>query len=199
MAPEPFRATQAAVRSLSPVEAALCVAVAGSVLAVGVPAFVRNLHASRLVEPIDGLNRIAAKAAARAATENGEGSEAEVEATAEGSESALVKERAREGRGAYPPSVGPTPAAVPLGSPALDPPGSWEHPSWKELEFGFSRPHSYQFEFQSEVRGRKSRYRAIARGDLDGDGQTSEFALRGEATPGADPRTFPLEMNREIE
>jgi hypothetical protein len=67
------------------------------------------------------------------------------------------------------------------------------------LQFGFSRPHSYNFEFQSEVRGRKSRYRAIARGDLDGDGQTSEFAVRGEVTSGGEALTLPLEMHREIE
>ncbi len=188
------------MRSLSPVEAALCVAVGGSVLAVGIPAFVRNLHASRLVEPIDGLNRIAASAAALAGAAAGERSDSEGAAPPErGTEPALTKERTKAGQAAYPPSVGPTPAAVPLGASALDPPGSWEHPTWKALEFGFSRPHSYSFEFQSEVRGRKSRYRASARGDLDGDGQTSEFTVRGEATSGGEPLTFPLEMHREIE
>jgi hypothetical protein len=161
------------VRSLSPVEAALCVAVGGSVLAVGIPAFVRNLHASRLVEPIDGLNRIAAAAAALVA--------------------------AGDAKPAYPPSVGPTPATVPLGEPSLDPPGTWSQPTWESLRFGFSHPHSYNFEFQSEVRGRRARYRAIARGDLDGDGQPSEFAVRGEAREGEAPVTFPLEMHREIE
>jgi hypothetical protein len=188
------------VRSLSPVEAALCVAVGGSVLAVGIPAFVRNLHASRLVEPIDGLNRIAASAAARAGAAAGEGPNLEAAEPLEGRvEGASTQARTRGGQGAYPASVGPTPAAVPLGASTLDPPGSWEHPTWKALEFGFSRPHSYNFEFQSEVRGRKSRYRAIARGDLDGDGQTSEFTVRGEAAPGGEPLTFPLEMHREIE
>jgi hypothetical protein len=57
------------MRALTPVETALVIAVSGSMLAVGIPAFVRDLHASRLVEPIDNLNRIAAAAAARAATE----------------------------------------------------------------------------------------------------------------------------------
>jgi hypothetical protein len=188
------------VRSLSPVEAALCVAIGGSVLAVGVPSFVRNLHASRLVEPIDGLNRIAAAAAERAAavSDGAVNVAAEAEVAGEGSaELASSKEEARGARAGYPPSVGPTPRAVPLGAPTLDPPGTWDEPTWKSLAFGFTRPHS--FEFQSEVRGRKSRYRAFARGDLDGDGQTSEFSVRGEATSGAEPLTYPLEMHREIE
>ena len=176
------------MRSLSPVEAALCVAIGGSVLAVGLPAFVRNLHASRLVEPIDGLNRIAAAAAERVA---GQSSSDEPAPESDAPP--------RAGKLEYPASVGPTPQTVPLGAPARDAPGAWEQPTWKALRFGFSRPHSYSFEFQSELRGRKARYRAIARGDLDGDGQASEFAVRGEVTPGAEPLTFPLEMHREIE
>jgi hypothetical protein len=161
------------MRSLSPVEAAFCVAVAGSVLGVGLPVFVRDLHASRLVEPIDSLNRVAARAAARAA-----------------SQSAPSR---------YPESVGATPRAVPSGKPVQDPPGTWDHPTWVSLGLSFSRPHSYSFEFESEERGRRSRYRAVARGDLDGDGQLSEFSVRGEASDGAEPLTLPMDIYREIE
>lgn len=161
------------MRSLSPVEAALCAAIGGSVLAVGIPAFVRDLHASRLVEPIDGLNRIASAAAARAS-----------------SHSAAAP---------YPESVGRTPASVPVGKPAQDPPGTWDHPTWTSLGFGFSRPHSYSFELESGARGRRAWYRAAASGDLDGDGQLSEFSVRGEVAEGREPVTFPMEMYREIE
>jgi hypothetical protein len=158
------------VRSLSPVEAALCLAVGGSVLAVGVPAFVRDLHASRLVEPIDGLSRVAAAAAAFAERTHG-----------------------------YPASAPRTPRDVPAGAPALDGPGVWEHPTWRSLGLSFSRPHSYSFEFESEKRGRRSRYVASAQGDLDGDGQLSSFSVRGELAEGQAPVTLPLEMRREVE
>jgi hypothetical protein len=116
---------------------------------------VRDLHASRLVEPIDGLNRIAA-AAARAASTSGR----------------------------YPDSAPLTPRNVPSGAPTLDPPGAWEHPTWVSLGFAFERPHSYSFEFESERRGRRSKYVATAQGDLDGDGQLSEFSIRGDAVEG---------------
>jgi hypothetical protein len=152
------------------VEAALCIAVGGSVLAVGIPAFVRDLHASRLVEPIDGLNRIAAAAAAR--VERGE---------------------------RYPASVARTPREVPVGAPVLDPPGVWDHPTWVSLGLSFARPHSYSFSFESEKRGRRARYVASAEGDLDGDGQLSSFSIRGEAVDGQPPVTFPMEMHREVE
>jgi hypothetical protein len=63
----------------------------------------------------------------------------------------------------------------------------------------FSRPHPYSSEFDSERRGRRSKYTAVARGDLDGDGQLSEFSVRGEAVDGQAPVTLPLEMRREVE
>jgi hypothetical protein len=161
------------VRALSPVEAALCVAVFGSVLAVGIPAFVRDLHASRLVEPIDGLNRIAGAAAAGVEKQSGP----------------------RQ----YPESAPRTPRDVPSGAPVLDAPGAWEHPTWVSLGLSFSQPHSYSFEFQSERRGRRSKYFATAQGDLDGDGQLSDFSIRGEVVDGQTPTTYPLEMRREVE
>lgn len=164
------------MRPLTPVEAALCVAVCGSVLAVGIPAFVRDLHASRLVEPIDGLNRIAAAAAAHAVEHAGSG-----------------------GASRYPESAPRTPREVPSGAPALDPPGVWEHPTWVTLGLSFDTPHSYSFEFDSGRRGRRSKYTATAQGDLDGDGQLSEFSIRGEAVEGREPVTLPMEMRREIE
>ena len=158
------------MRPLSPVEAALCIAVGGSVLAVGVPAFVRDLHASRLVEPMDGLGRIAAAAAGIARSTK-----------------------------TYPDDAPRTPRDVPAGAPALDPPGSWEHPTWASLGLTFSRPHSYSFEFDSDRRGRRSKYVATARGDLDGDGQLREFNVRGEVVAGRAPVTFPVDMRREVE
>jgi hypothetical protein len=161
------------VRSLSPVEAAVCVAVAGSVLAVGVPAFVRNLRASHLAEPLDGLARIAATASAKA--------------------------QGQPVESAYPETVGLTPAAVPEGEPAVDPPGTWQHPTWQHLGFSFSEAHSYSFAFDSERDKGVARFRATAHGDLDGDGELSEFSVAGEVRPGEEPRTFSVEMRREVE
>jgi hypothetical protein len=161
------------VRPLSLLEAVTSVAVVGSVLAVGVPAFLRNLHASRLVEPMEGLAHIARAAAAAAASQ--------------------------PDAVAYPTSVGLTPSVVPAGISAKDPPGSWEQPTWVRLDFRFSEPHRYAFEFESERRNRRARYRATAHGDLDGDGQLSDFSIQGEASEGRAPITFPLQMAREIE
>jgi hypothetical protein len=154
-------------------EAAASVAVAGSVLAVGVPAFLRNLHASRLVEPMDGLAQIARSAAAIAAS--------------------------RPEQPSYPDSAPLTPAVVPAGIAVKDPAGTWDEPTWRSLQFGFSTAHRYAFEFSSNQRGHRARYKAVAHGDLAGDGQLSDFSSQGEASAGKAPLTFPVEMHREIE
>lgn len=161
------------MRSLTPVEAAIFVAVAGSLLATALPAFVRNLHASRMVEPIDGLNRIATRATALAA--------------------------GRAAHAAYPASVGLTPESVPRGERVTDPPGTWEHPSWRELEFSWSVPHSYSFAFESDNAPGFATFSARAHGDLDGDGITSTFELSGESRDGSQPVVGPMEVTREVE
>ena len=46
------------MRAWSALEFAAVFAVGGSLLAVAVPAFLRNLSASKLSEPIEGLDRI---------------------------------------------------------------------------------------------------------------------------------------------
>ncbi|MBK7581859.1 MAG: hypothetical protein IPI67_16825 [Myxococcales bacterium] len=161
------------MRSLTPVEAAVAVAVAASVLATALPAFVRNLHASKLVEPIDGLNRIATRATAMAA--------------------------ARPAASAYPESVSLTPALVPAGTRVTDPPGTWEHPTWRLLDFGFTVPHSFSFAFESGGSTEQSSFYARALGDLDGDGSTSEFSISGASRAGGEPTVSAMDMYREIE
>lgn len=161
------------MRVLTPLEAASGFSIFGSILAIAIPAFVRNLHASRLVEPIDGLTHIAAKAAALAASEPAES--------------------------AYPDSVGLTPDQVPRGGAVSDPPGTWEHPTWRLLDVAYSSSHSYSFAFESRNAPGKATYRAVAHGDLDGDGLVSTFEISGESRDGAEPVTSPMESRREVE
>ena len=80
----------------SPVELAIGAAVLGSLLAVAVPAFSRDLHASRFVEPTDGLARLGASAIAYA-----------------------------EANGRFPESAPLTPTAPPRGKKDVDAPGTW--------------------------------------------------------------------------
>ena len=159
------------MRTLTPIEAALAFALTGSALAVAVPEFVRGLHASRLAEPVDGLKRIA---------------ESAVRLAVAGSP--------------FPPSVQLTPAEVPRGIRADDPAGTWEQPTWRALGFGFDHPHAFSFTFESsQGPGTVSHFRAIAHGDLDGDGVVSTFEVEGEADANG-ARVLPgMYVEREME
>jgi hypothetical protein len=147
-------------------------ALGGSVLAVAVPAFVRDVHASRFAEPVEGLTRI--ESAAMAYAEEHPASEA------------------------FPPPTPLTPAEVPRGVRAIDPPGTWDAPTWQALSF---RPteegvgHSYAFSFDGTRSPGRSTFVAQAHGDLNGNGVASTFEVRGrsfadEGRPALEPGMY---------
>jgi hypothetical protein len=148
-------------RSLSPIELAIAFALVGSVLAVAIPTFVREVHASRLAEPVDGLKRIG------------------VAAVAYGREHPVAQ--------GFPPSAPMTPPVPPRGKCEPDPPEAWEHPSWLALEFRpapAGAPHCFAFAFDSTMTPARATFQAHAHGDLDGDGITSTFQISGQYIEG---------------
>ena len=161
------------MRSFSPVQLATAVALAASVAAAFIPAFFKNLRASRLAEPLDGLSQIAGRATALAA----------------GLPLSL----------AYPSPAPRTPARVPSGVRVLDPEGTWDHPTWRLLDFRQEREHSFSFEFESRSDANGAVFVARAVGDLDGDGDLSEFTISGEVQGENDPVVYPLRLRREVE
>jgi hypothetical protein len=177
------------VRSFSALKFAAAFAVGGCVLAAAVPAFFRNLNASKLSEPIEGLDRMVSGALAYAATHPQEIS--------------------------FPPSAPLTPAEVPRGVRVVDPPDAWRHLTWLSLDFGFDpctkkrppcttppTPHAFSFKFDSELDPvtRVMRFTATSHGDLDGDGALSTFEVRGERLPGQPARVLPgMFIDHEVE
>src|SRR5882724_11895719 len=161
------------MRALTPLELAVAVSLGGTVAATMIPTFLRNVHASRLSEPVDGLKRLAAHASLRA--------------------SGLPTESA------YPESAPFTPAVTPRAEVLLDAPGTWEAPTWRALDFSFDAPHAYSFSFESNDTETRSTFTARARGDLDGDGVTSSFSISGSIERGAEPKLLPMEIYREVE
>jgi hypothetical protein len=154
-------------RKFTPLELAIAFALVGSLLAVALPTFFRDLHASHLVEPVDGLQRIGVSALAYHETHR---------AAAVGALPAGVAPPAAPG--ALPVSAPLTPADVPRGVLREDPAGTWDHPTWQALAFRPTRegvPHAFSFSFENQGTG----FVALAHGDLDGDGVLSTFELRG--------------------
>jgi len=145
----------------------------GSVVVVTVPAFVSDFRASRLAEPLDGLRDIATRATALAAL--------------------APPERA------YPAPAPLTPSRIAGASPVADPAGTWDHPTWRLLDFKKAGAHSYAFQFDSELSPEGATFLASAFGDLDADGMLSEFAVCGEVRKGQEPVIFPVQIYREVE
>lgn len=136
-------------RRLTIREGAIAWAVLGVSLATCLPPFVRELHLSPLHEVEEALPRL------------GELVIAHYERT-----------------GTLPASVALTPVTPARGTPRIDPPGTWDHPTWVALGFRpvvEDAPHLFSFAFDNQG----SSFVLEARGDLDGDGATSRFALRG--------------------
>ncbi len=167
----PGRARRRGTRGVTALDVAVAFAIAGSVLAVAVPAFVRDVRGSRLAEPIEGLAVI------------GEG--------------AVAYAGGRPADSAFPASVPLTPPQPPRGVRLADPPGTWQAPTWVALHFPPPRsvgrafsdgdPHAFSFEFESQPGHAHSAFVARAHGDLDGNGVLSTFEIRGHAD-GAEAR-----------
>ena len=158
------------MRKLTPIELAVGVCLLGSLSAVAIPTFAREMHASRFVEPVEGLTRIG-----------------------EGSLAYAIK------NGRFPDSAPLTPHTPPRGTKEADPPGPWETPTWTALGFHpgpAGAPHAYAFSYESTG----SSFIARARGDLDGDGVMSLFEIRGSQKPGEPPTIEPgMYVEAELE
>ena len=160
---------------MTAVEAAVGTAIVSSMLAVAVPAFVRELHASRLTEAVSGLQRLGTGAVAYA--------------------------HDRPALEAIPPSAPLTPSVVPRGTLVVDPPGTWETPTWTALGFRASpegTPHAFSFAFDAPGPTR-SAFVAHAHGDLDGNGITSTFEIRGHTTSGPSGSVVELQPGMYVE
>ena len=137
-------------RGATALQGAIGFAVVGSILAAAVPAFVRDFHASRLAEPVSGLERLGKASVAHGLAHDG----------------------------ALPGAAPLTPAEVPRGVLIIEAPGTWDHPTWKALTFEpleNNAPHSFSFAYDRDG----DAFLAHAHGDLDGDGNPSTFEVRG--------------------
>jgi hypothetical protein len=168
----PDRPSRSRARRSAPVELAILFALGGSLLAVAGPTFVREIHASRLVEPVEGLKRMSGAAATFA-------EEHASPPAASGTQAVPVP--------VFPPSAPMTPSAPPRGRCEVDPPDTWETPTWHALQFrpaAPGKPHCFAFAFDSAISPPVSTFRAHAHGDLDGDGITSTFEVTGRYVEG---------------
>jgi len=160
-------------RGFGAVQVALGVSLSASLLCIFVPEFLRNLHASKLVEALDGLSAISGSASMQGAS-----APPEI---------------------AFPESAPRTPRDVPAGRRVVDPAGTWHHPTWRTLGFRIEGPHCFSFAFDSGVGEHGAHFLASAYGDLDGDGELSLLSIFGEVADSKAPVVYPVRMEREVE
>jgi len=133
-------------RGVTAVEAAIAFAILGVTLAVVVPSCIRSVRLARTAEAAENLDHVVVSAAAE--------------------------------RNAKPQvvlaSTPLTPSTVPRGQMVSDPLGTWDHPTWKAIGFLIEDPHWYAYRLDIDPDA-TTPLRAIAYGDLDGDGVLSTF------------------------
>ncbi|MEO1271538.1 MAG: hypothetical protein AAFX99_25880 [Myxococcota bacterium] len=100
-------------------------------------------------------------------------------------------------KGKLPPSAGPTPNMVPKGTQVSVDADAWDAEGWKAIRFMVHKPVYYQYAMVND--GDTSML--SAKGDLDGDGVTSEFLVKihvedGEATV---TPVYLKDIDRELE
>jgi hypothetical protein len=96
------------------------------------------------------------------------------------------------------PNTKPLPPSVPKGVKVkID---DWSQPGWTCLKFSLYEPMRYQLDVKSNGgTGTGATYTATAVGDLDGDGVTSKFELKGAGTTTGDATRISLKITNEEE
>ena len=151
-----MKRARAKQRGLTPLELAIAISVLGCALAATVPACIRAMHAARTAEAVDDVEQVLR---------------------------ASIQRRNDDPKTALLPAP-LTPSIVPRGEPAWDPEGTWEHPTWKAIHFSIDTPHWYAYQLDVDPDPQTS-LRAIAHGDLDGDGVLSTFERDAVVDPSA--------------
>lgn len=162
---------------LSLTEICVIISVAGALLAVFVPAFLREVRASKVAEAGEMLGALHRGAAAYYAS---------TQHTPGGARTHCL-----------PDAAGPWPATPTVDARTADPSGTPGAPTWRALEFAPTRPLRYAYTFAPSSAGcgvtPRDAHDAVvvltAEGDLDGDGTRSHFERRdgvdahGDLTP----------------
>jgi hypothetical protein len=98
-----------------------------------------------------------------------------------------------------------TPAKVARGTLDIDPDGTWDHPTWKALDFSVTGPHAFSYQVVVDAKAPSVAnhppvvFHAFAAGDLDGDGKCSSFERRIEKADGKFQLNEGLWVNEGLE
>ncbi len=169
------------------IELMIVVAIIGVLTAVAVPAFVKYIRKSKTVEAIESLAKIKM-----------------------GARQYFVADKWLTNGTIAPKAfpiitTNPSPPSAPAsccanGGKCWFPTSSWDSWGWAPLHFGITEsPHYYGYTFLSSGTSTSAVYTATAQGDLDCDGKTSTWEIRGSIDDEGSVRAFGPIMTDEIE
>ncbi|MFH1435784.1 MAG: prepilin-type N-terminal cleavage/methylation domain-containing protein [Pseudomonadota bacterium] len=144
------------------VELMVVVVVLGVLAAIAIPAFVKYIAASKTTEAKENIAYLYRESTCYFAKERADPASAYV---------VMIPHQ-------FPVSEGPNPPVPPAAKKILS---TWDAPTWQALQFGLVDAHYYAYEYVSTGTATSSNFTAYARGDLDGDGNQSEFWRAGQA------------------
>ena len=144
------------------IELMIVVAIIGVLSAVAIPAFLKYIKRSKTVEATMNLRDMFDSAVSYFASEHAE------------EDGSIVPNQ-------FPEAQALTPAELSPGIKNEPAPLIWDTETWHALNFAVGDPHYYSYEYVStgameRTTMRDSEFTAIARGDLDGDGEASLFS-----------------------
>jgi type IV pilus assembly protein PilA len=86
------------------------------------------------------------------------------------------------------------PSAIPLATKAPVSPADWSSEPWDSLKFMMAKPHYYRYRYQAinEGGGSADRFTSNAESDLDADGDTSKFNIRGTSNASGEVLLSPV-------
>jgi type IV pilus assembly protein PilA len=155
------------------IELMIVVAIIGILAAIAIPAFIKYVKQSKTSEAAMNLKTLA------------DGAASYYEVDHYNSVGLPISDRQFPTSNAAAVTSGATfqPAAVPDGTKAATAPSNWASNPWKAAKFAISKPHYYRYSYTANnTVGTADAFSTNAMGDLDNDGNFSQFNLNGTTT-----------------
>jgi type IV pilus assembly protein PilA len=164
------RLAKQAKRGFTLVELMIVVAIVGVLAALAIYGVNKYVNNAKTTEARTALGRIAKDAATAYHRPKASG-----DILAVGASAAFSNELC--------PSATEVPTTVPAASKVQSNPTDWNHVGWACLRFSMTDPQQYQYNYTATVTtGSSAAFTATAKGDLDGDGVTSTFTMKGQVS-----------------
>lgn len=138
----------------------IVITMVGLLATIAIPSYIKHLRRTRTVEAVWILDRV--KVGAR-----------DYFVTDHWTSAGQVPPRQ------FPGQVNQVPVTGPCCTPCVTPQTVWDSQGWDPLKFGLVEPHRYAVTFTTNSHSTLATYVARAVGDLDCDGTTSTFEVRG--------------------